>query len=445
MKGIRIEHSISFRWLIAFAAPTIVSSIFMNVYTAVDGAFVARYVNTDALSAINITLPLTYLVSAVGTMFASGGNALVAKKIGEGKEVEAREDFSLLIAGAFVSSVLMSILFYLFLEPLCTFLGADENLLPYCVEYMLPILVVIPFTVFSTVFQLSYITVGRAELGLALSILGGVLNIIFDWLFVAVFGWGIAGAAVATNIGYVVPSLAGLVFFAFGRRKILYIVKPVWRGSSLAKSCTNGSSEMVSILAFSVVTVLFNHILMGLAGADGVAALSIIWYAQGLFGGLFRGYVTGISSVVSYNLGRGDKERLSRLFSLSVLTIGVAALVVTAGSWIFGEDVVSIFSRDNPGVRQIALHGFRIVSVSFLMMAFNVFSSGWFTALNDGRTSAILSFSRTIIFMILPVLVLPRFLGLDGVWLSMSAGEGMSLVMTIFYFLKYRKIWTKER
>lgn len=442
---IEIEHPISFRWLIAFALPTIISAIFMNVYSAVDGVFVARFVNTDALSAINITLPITYLITAIGMMFGSGGNALVARKIGEGKEREAKEDFSLLIVVAFLSSILLAILFFVFLRPICRLLGSDDTLLPYCVEYMLPIFAVIPFTVFGSMFQMSYITVGKAKLGLGLSVLGGVLNIVLDWLFVAVFRWGLTGASVATSIGYAVPSVIGLIFFAVGRKKILYIVKPKWRAKTLIKSCTNGASEMVSVLAFSVVTILFNHILMGLAGSDGVAALSIIWYAQGLFGGLFRGYITGISSVVSYNFGRADKERLSKLFSISVKTIGVAALVVTVGSFLFGANVVSVFSRDNQTVQEIALHGFRIVAVSFLMMAYNVFSSGWFTALNDGRTSAILSFSRTIVFLVLPVLILPRIFGINGVWLSMSAGEAMSLMMAIYYFLKYKKIWTKER
>lgn len=440
-----MEHAISFRWLILFALPTVIAAIFMNIYTSVDGIFVARFIDTDALSAINITLPMVYLVTAVGTMFGTGGNALVSKKIGEGKFQEAKEDFSLLIVTAFLFSILMAVLFFVFLEPICRFLGADDGLMPYCMDYMLPIFGVIPFTVFGTMFHMSYITVGKAKLGLMLSVTGGVLNIVLDWLFISVFGMGIAGAAIATSIGYVVPSVAGLLFFAVGKEKLLYIVKPKWRTQTLIKSCTNGASEMVSVLAFSVVTILFNNILMRLAGSNGVAALSIIWYAQGLFGGLFRGYITGISSVVSYNYGRQDKERLSRLFSVSMKTIGTAALCVTVLSFLLGGSVVSIFARANREVYEIALHGFRIVAVSFLMMSVNVFSSGWFTALNDGRTSAVLSFCRTIIFMVIPVLIMPQIFGIDGVWLSMSAGEGFSLMMSVYYFVKYRRMWTKER
>lgn len=441
----KLNHAIEARWLLLFALPTIASSIFANLYSTVDGVFVARWVNTDALSAINITMPMTYLASALGMMFGSGGNALIARKIGEGREQEAREDFSLLMVVAFVFSVALAILCFLFLDPLCRILGSDDALLVYCRQYMIPVLISIPFAVFGMVFQLSFITVGKAGLGAFLSVLGGVLNIVLDWLFMSVFGWGLAGAAIATSIGYAVPSVVGTILFCVDRKQLLYVVRPKWRLRTITDSCINGSSEMVSVLAFSVITMLFNNILMNIAGSDGVASLSIIWYAQGLFGGLFRGYVNGISSVVSYNFGRGDKERLGKLFSISVRTLAITALIVTAVSYIFGGGVVSIFSGTNEVVYREALNGFRIVAVSFILMAFNVFASGWFTALNDGRTSAILSFTRTIVFMVVPVLILPRLLGINGVWLSMAAGEGLSLIMTVYYFRKFRGMWKAER
>ncbi len=437
----KLEHEVSFRWLILFALPTIFSSIFANLYTTVDGIFVAQWVNTDALSAINITLPLTYLSSALGIMFGTGGNALVAKKIGEGRTQEAREDFSLLMAVAFVFSVVLAILSFVFLEPLCRFLGSDDALMPYCRAYMVPVLISVPFAVFGMVFQLSFITVGRAGLGALLSVIGGVLNIVLDWLFMGVFDWGLTGAAIATSIGYAFPSVVGTVWFCVNRKQVLYVVRPKWRLRTILQSCANGSSEMVSVLAFSVVTILFNRILMELGGSDGVASLTIIWYAQGLFGGLFRGYINGIASVVSYNLGRGDKARLSRLFRISVWTLGITAAVVTAASYLFGGAVVGVFAKGNAHVAAIALHGFHIAAASFLMMAYNIFASGWFTALNDGKTSAILSFCRTMVFMVIPVLVLPRFFEMDGVWMALAAGEILSVAMSIFYFIKYRAMW----
>ena len=438
---VKLEHKVSFGWLILFALPTILSSIFNSLYTTVDGIFVARWVDTDALSAINISMPLIYLSSALGMMFGSGGNALVAKKLGEGKHREAQEDFSLLMIVAFLFSIVLAVLCFLFLNPLCYFLGSDQALLPYCRQYMIPVLVTLPFTVFGTIFQMSFITVGKAGFGAALTVMGGVLNIVLDWLFISAFGWGLAGAAIATGIGYIVPSMTGIIWFAVNRKQILHVVRPKWRPKTIVDSCINGSSEMVSVLAFSVVSILFNRILMNLGGSDGVASLTIIWYAQGLFGGLFRGYINGIASVASYNLGKGDKEQLSRLFHISIRTIGITAIVVTLISYLAGNTVVDFFAKNNAQVEAIALHGFRIVATSFLMLAYNVFASGWFTALNDGRTSAILSFCRTIIFMIIPVLVLPALLGMDGVWMSITAGEVLSIIMSIYYFRKYRKVW----
>lgn len=443
--NLKLDHKISFGWLILFAMPTIISSIVMNIYSTVDGIFVARLVDTDALSAINIVTPMIFLSSAIGMMFGTGGNALVARKIGEGKEKEAREDFSLLALSCFLFTTALVVLCFLFLKPLCRFLGSDDALMPYCIDYMIPVLLTMPFAVFGMIWQMSYITVGHAHLGLIFSVMGGVINIVLDWIFIAKMNMGILGASIATGIGYALPSVIGLVLFSVHRDRVLYIVKPKWRWKTLWQSCVNGSSEMVSVLAFSVVTILFNNILMNLAGSDGVASLTIIWYAQGLFSGMFRGYITGIASVVSYNLGRGMKKRLKKLFTISIYTILGASVVVTAISYIFGGSVVTVFAKGNRMVYETALHGFHIVAVSFFMMAYNVFSSGWFTALNDGKTSAILSFCRTVIFMVFPVLILPRFFETDGVWISLAVGEGLSLIMTIYYFIKYKSVWTPDK
>lgn len=440
-KRLKLEHKITFPWLIGFALPTIFSSVFSSLYSTVDGIFVARWVNTDALSAINITMPLIYLSTALGMMFGTGGNALVSRKIGEGKRQEAREDFSLLMLVAFLFSVVLAILCFIFLNPLCKFLGSNDELLVYCRQYMIPVLFTVPFAVFGIVFQLSFITVGKAGLGAALNVMGGVLNIVLDWLFISVFDWGLAGAAIATGLGYSLPSVVGVIWFCVNRHQVLYVVRPKWRFKTILNSCVNGSSEMVSVLAFSVVTILFNRILMSIAGSNGVASLSIIWYAQGLFGGLFRGYINGISSVVSYNFGKQDKKRLSKLFKISVILLGATAIVVMIVSFLGSPYIVDFFAKGNREVAEISLHGFKIVAISFIMMAYNIFASGWFTALNDGKTSAILSFCRTIIFMVIPVLILPKIFGMDGVWLSMTVGEALSIFMSIFYFVKYRNVW----
>ncbi len=329
-------------------------------------------------------------------------------------KLEQKVSFGWLIA--FVFSVALSALCFVFLNPLCRFLGSDTALLSYCRQYMIPVLISLPFAVFGMVFQLSFITVGKAGLGAALSVTGGVLNIVLDWLFISVFKWGLSGAAIATSIGYAFPSVTGVIWFCVRRKQIVHVVRPKWRIRTIIDSCVNGSSEMVSVLAFSVITILFNRILMRLGGADGVASLSIIWYAQGLFGGLFRGYINGVSSVVSYNLGKKDKKQLSRVFTISMWTLGITSVVVMFASYFAGEPVIGFFAKNNQHVHDVALHGFRIIATSFPMLAYNVFASGWFTALNDGKISAILSFCRTVIFMVIPVLILPQFLEMTGVW-----------------------------
>lgn len=433
-----LEQEIHTGMLLRFALPTILSTVFMSIYTSVDGMFVARLVNTDALSAVNIVMPLVFISSGIGTMFGSGGNALVAKKIGEKKSQEAREDFSLLLVSSFVLSVAIVLVCAVFLRPLLHLLGANEKLVPYCIDYMIPVLISLPFSVFGTMLSISYITVGKAKFGLAMSVLGGVLNIVLDWLFIAVFHWGITGAAVATSIGYVTTSIIGLLYFIFSRKHELYVVKPKWRVNTLIKSCTNGSSEMIGVFAGSIVEILFNNILMRLAGADGVASITIMLYVQALFNAVYRGYATGIAPIINYNYGAENHERLKKIHSISSKMIITASVVLTGVCIVMAPVMVRFFAGHNKTVYAMALHGFRIFSTSCLLVGINVYASALFTALNDGRTSAILSFCRAVVFLVIPVLVLPIFIGLDGVWASIPTGELMAVVMVIYYFRKLK-------
>ena len=436
IKENRLDQPISLKMLIRFALPTILSTVFMSVYTSVDGMFVARLVNTDALSAVNIVMPLVFIASGIGTMFGSGGNALIAKKLGEGKAQEAREDFSMLMIVSLVVSIIIVTLCALFLRPLLYMLGSNDHLMSYCIPYMIPVLISMPFTIFGTMFSMSYITIGKAKLGLFMSVLGGVLNIVLDWLFIAVFKWGIVGAAVATSIGYVTTSLAGLIYFLVNKSYDLYIVKPKWRKQTLIQSCINGSSEMIGVFAGSIVEILFNNILMNLAGADGVASITIMLYVQSLFNAVYRGYAVGIAPVISYNYGANDVDHLTKIHHISLRLIMGASLLLTGVCILFAPAMVAFFARDNQSVYSMALHGFRIFSTSCLLVGMNVYASALFTALNDGKTSAILSFCRSVVFLVIPVFILPYFIGLDGVWASIPVGELLSIVMVIYYFQK---------
>lgn len=433
-----LDRDIHLGMLFRFALPTILSTVFMSIYTSVDGMFVARLVNTDALSAVNIVMPLVFVSSGIGMMFGSGGNALVAKKLGERKNQEAREDFSLLLLVSFVVSMLIVLVCAVFLNPLLHLLGADDVLMPYCVSYMMPVLISLPFSIFGTMLSMSYITVGKARFGLAMSVLGGVLNIALDGLFIAVFKWGITGAAVATSIGYATTSIIGLLYFIISRKHELYVVKPKWRTQTIIKSCTNGSSEMIGVFAGSIVQILFNNILMRIAGADGVASITIMMYVQALFNAVYRGYATGIAPIISFNYGAANKDRLKKIHSISLKLIITASIVLTAICVLLAPVMVGFFAGHNATVYDMALHGFRIFSTSCLIVGINVYASALFTALNDGRTSAILSFCRAVVFLVIPVLTLPAIFELDGVWASIPVGELLSLVMSIYYFRKLK-------
>ena len=429
-----LKQDIHLKMLIQFALPTILSTVFMSIYTSVDGMFVARLVSTDALSAVNIVMPLVFIASGIGTMFGSGGNALIAAKLGEGKNQEAREDFSLLLVVSFIVSLLIVIFCFIFLKPILVLLGANQKLMDYCITYMIPILISMPFAIFGTMLSMSYITISKARLGLFMSVLGGVLNIILDWLFIAVFHLGIIGAAIATSIGYATTSIIGLAYFMFNRNHDLYIVKPKWRSHTLIKSCTNGSSEMIGVFAGSVVEILFNNILMNLAGANGVASITIMLYVQSLFNAVYRGYAVGIAPVISYNYGANEVSRLKKIHQVSMKLIIGASILLTALCILCAPIMVRFFAKNNEVVYAMALHGFRIFSISCLLVGVNVYASALFTALNDGKTSAILSFCRTVVFLVLPVFILPIFIGIDGVWASIPVGEFLSMIMVIYYF-----------
>ena len=436
-----LDRSISPGMLLRFSLPTIASSIFMSVYSSVDGVFVSRLIGTDALSAVNLVMPLVLFAMVIGTMFGAGGNALVAKKLGEGKNEEAKQDFSLLVAVAFVVSCALCILGLVFLGPLLRLLGADAGLLGLCRDYAVPTLLLYPLSVFSMLFQMSFITVGRATVGLLLSVAGGLTNIALDYWFIAKLGGGIAGAAIATGIGYAVPALAGLVYFWAFRRGSLYLVRPRWRWRVIAKSCSNGASEMVGSLSSGIVTLLLNNILMRLAGADGVAAITIILYAQGVLSSAYMGYSYGVAPIISYNYGKQDTARLKRIYSLSLRGITALSLAVFVLSLAFAQPLVAIFTQPGTPVFTLAVHGYRVFSVCFLFMGVNAFASALFTALSNGRVSAILAFFRTLVFFTGAVLGLAWLLGVEGVWMAIPLAEVLGLAMALYYFRKMRPVY----
>lgn len=335
--------------------------------------------------------------------------------------------------------IVFLILGLLFLEPLIYMLGATEKLYQYCYDYLLILVLTAPLAVFQMLFQIFFVTAGKPHLGLIMTIVGGCVNIVFDYIFIKICGWGVTGAAVATAMGYAIPAIGGLLYFSANPKGSLYFVKPVFRKRVLFYTCTNGSSEMVNNIAASIITFLFNILMLKYAGENGVAAITVVLYAQFLMTSVFMGFSNGIAPIISYNYGKQNNAQLKNVFKISMRIILMISVVVFVLSEVFSTAIIRVFAAPESEVFQIAKHGFTLFSISFLLTGVNIFSSALFTAFSNGRVSAIVSFLRTFLFLIVCLLVLPLMLKIDGIWLAVPVAEGLSLIVSIYYLIKYRK------
>lgn len=436
------EHIFDQKWnaasLLRFAFPTIVMMVFMGLYTIVDTIFVARFVSTDALSAINIVCPVINLTVGLGTMIAAGGSAVVSRKMGAGLEQEAKEDFTLLVLAAAGVGAAILICGTLWLNPILLALGASERLLPYCRDYLGLLLLFLPANVIQTVYANLFVTAGKPGLGFGLSVLAGLANILLDYVFIVPGGMEIRGAALGTGLGYLIPAAAGTVFF-FRNRGALSFVKPRWRGALLTESCLNGSSEMVGQLAAALTTFLFNLTMMERLGEDGVAAVTIMIYSQFLLNTLFIGFSMGVAPVIGFHYGSGNQEQQRKILSICIRFLTAASLLIFALSVSGGSLVVRMFTPDASRVYEIAAAGFPVFSVSFLFCGFNIFISALFTALSNGKVSAVLSFLRTFGLLCGGILLLPRLFGITGVWMAVPMAEGIMFFISLGCLIYYRE------
>ncbi len=435
----RLEIKISYFSLIKFAAPTVAMFVLMNVYFIIDGIFVSRAVGTNALAAVNLVMPVLGITFALAAMLSTGGNAFVARQLGERNLLDARQNFSLIVASTFVGSTVLAILCMIFLRPLLSILGTDEQLFELCRVYSIPLLISVPFVMGGMVVDNFFVVEGRPELSLLSSTIGGVINLVLDYIFLFEMGMGIEGAAIATAIGYTLSAVVGLVYFGVRRRGTLYFVRPIMRPRVIFKAMSNGISELVTALSMSVVTIVLNNTMIMLAGGTGVAAMSIAMYVEELLLAIYLGYSEGIAPLTSFNQGEGNFDKLRRIYRCSLKIIAVAAVSTFVLSLIVADPLVRLFVDEYSPVHLIAVHGFKIFAASFLFAGVNVFASSMFTALNDGRTSAILSFCHTIVFLLGMLIILPRILGVDGVWLASPAAEFLSALMSFYVFRRMRR------
>ena len=426
--------------IIKFALPNTVMMVFLSLYVIVDGMFISRFVSELALSAVNMFYPIMSLVYAVGVMLGTGGNAVIACKMGMGQMDEAREDFSLLIFISVLGGLLFPLLCLPFFEGLLKILGTSPVQMPYCISYGGIMLVFAPIAMLQTVFQMYFATAGKPGLGMWLVVIGGILNVALDALFMGPMKMGVRGAAVATCIGNGVPAIAGLLYFAFNRKGSLYLVKFSFRKRTIAKTCSNGISELIANAAIAVTTFLFNLIFMHFWAENGVAAITIMSYYQFVFSSVFMGFGMGAAPIISYKYGSGDKEQLKSVIRFCLLFIIAASFGVYLLSRLSIGWSLRLFTNPGSPVYDIAMEGFGIYALQFLLLGLGLFSSGMFTALNNGIVSGIISFLRTFLFLVGSLLLLPAAFGKAGVWAAVPVAEALGLIVSVSFI-----IWGKKK
>lgn len=426
-----LEKNFNVITLIQFAFPSILMMLFMGLYTIVDTIFVARFVNTNALSAINIVCPIVNLIVGLGTMLATGSSAVIATKMGKGKIEEARSDFTFIIIVGSIIGLIITVIGLVWIDKIILGLGASDVLFSYCKEYLTIQFLFTIGNMMQVLYQNLFVTAGRPSLGLILSIVAGSANIVFDYIFIVMCQMGIKGAALGTGIGYMIPVVIGTLFFLIKKNE-LYFCKPKIDFSVLLKSCSNGASEMVSQLSTAITTFMFNSTMLNLTGEDGVAAITVIIYSGFLLTTLYIGFSMGIAPIISYNYGSQNTKILKKVIYICFYFIIISSLFIFLFSFFGGEYLIKLFVGNNKTVFEIAKVGFMIYSFSFLFSGCNIFSSTLFTALSNGKVSALISFLRTFGLIMVLLLILPKFLQVIGVWLAVPIAELLTLIITIF-------------
>lgn len=437
--NIQISEHFTGKKLLRFTLPSIIMMIFTSIYGVVDGFFVSNFVGKTPFAAVNFIMPFLMILGAVGFMFGTGGSALITKTMGEGNYSKAKRLFSLFVYVTAVCGIIIAALGIIFIRPIAAFLGATGEMLDNCVLYGRVILIALPFYMLQYEFQSFFSTAEKPQLGLGVTVAAGLTNIIFDALFVAVFQWGLVGAAAATAMSQVVGGCIPIIYFARKNSSLLKLTKTKFDGKSLLKACTNGSSELMSNISMSIVNMLYNVQLMKYAGEDGVAAYGVLMYVNMIFLAAFIGYSVGSAPITGYNYGAKNSKELKNLLKKSFIIIGAFSVFMIALAEILAYPLAKIFVGYDAELMNLTLRGFRIFSFSFLFAGMSIFGSAFFTALNNGLISALISFLRTLVFQIASVLILPIFLEIDGIWISIVTAEIMSIIITILFIIKMRK------
>lgn len=436
--NIQLSEHFTYKKLLRFVFPSIVMMIFTSIYSIVDGLFVSNFVGKTAFSSLNLIYPLLMGLGALGFMIGTGGSAVIGIALGEQRREDANRYFSMFVYVTILGGICLSAIGLIFIRPIAFAMGATDNLIGDCLTYGRILLVSLTAFMLQNVFQSFFVTAEKPQLGLAISIISGVTNFILDYLFIVVLKMGIAGAASATAMGQIVGALFPLFYFIRKNNSLLQLVRTRFEGKVLLKACTNGSSELMTNLSSSLVNILYNIQLLKFVGEDGVAAYGVIMYAAFIFAAIFFGYSIGSAPIISYHCGAGNHSELKNLFKKSLTLISIWGILLTVLAEILAAPLSGIFVHYDAELLHLTCRGFRIFSIVFLIMGFNVFGSSFFTALGNGAVSAMISFLRTLVFQILAVFTLPLFLDVDGIWLAITAAELLTLAVTIGFFVKMK-------
>lgn len=436
--NIQLSDHFDYRRLLRFTFPSIVMMIFTSIYGVVDGVFVSNFVGKTPFAALNLIMPFLMIFGAVGFMIGTGGSALVSMTLGEGDSDRANRLFSMLIYVTIGFGAVMTVIGIAFMRPVAILLGATGDMVDYCVIYGRILMLSLTAFMLQNTFQSFLITAEKPQLGLYVTVAAGVTNIALDALFIAVFRWGLAGAAAATALSQTVGGAIPLIYFLRPNASLLRLTRAKLDGHALLRTCTNGSSEFMTNISMSVVSMLYNFQLMRFAGENGVAAYGVIMYVNFIFVAIFVGYSIGTAPVVGFHYGAQNRDELRSLLDKSLKLLGGAGVILTALAIALAKPLSAIFVSYDAELMEMTVRAFIIYSLSFLVMGVNIFGSSFFTALNNGLVSAAISFLRTLLFQMTAVLILPELLGLDGIWLAVVAAEVMALAVTVAFFVKMR-------
>ena len=432
--NIQLSDNFTYSKLIKFTMPTIFMMIITSIYGVVDGLFVSNVVGSDAFASVNLIMPVLMICGAIGFMIGTGGGAFVSKTIGEGNKKKANESFSMLIYLLIIVGLIITVLAVIFIRPISIALGAEDKILEGCVAYgKVLMLGIVPF-VLQNSFQSFLVVAEKPKMGLAVSIAAGVTNMVLDFLLIYVLDMGISGAAAATVISQTVGGIIPLIYFIRKNNSPLRLVKARFDFKVIGQSCLNGSSEMFTNLSMSVVNMLYNMQLLKYIGTDGIVAYGVIMYISYIFNGVYMGYSIGTTPIVGYNYGAENKDGIKNLLKKSLIIILMCALILTGLAEMLSGTLSKIFVGYNKELLDLTTKAVRILS--FIISGFNVFASSFFTGLNNGIVSGIISFLRTFVFQIIMIFTLPLIFNINGIWMAVIFAEMLALCVSFMFFAK---------